>query len=328
MTYNTRSDDAEEHELKSTSTAELSPLRGALGTKPSLSHHDEEGEDEKLKKPKLKSPVRSQLRTKKSQTRNYIPLLSLISLIVGLMNVIVAKKGNSDESSLLGKNGNNQNVINQNSGDDLIFSCPGNITKSANDKDAMLTEFYDDKNFQIEESAANSKKVNETELKNVVYDGWDYNYYGMKKKLYEWKSEHFSSLKSGDSIFESGCGIGLNILMTVEILKESANIEDLKVYGIEYVPKSVIDANINLNQLLTAAGNATLGAPICRGDATDLNFIPSNSFDLAYTGKLLGIVIVKSLQENTKKKAWVQSFADIINSFFSYSYNIMTIMCP
>lgn len=75
--------------------------------------------------------------------------------------------------------------------------------------------------------------------------------------------------------------------MTVDILKESANVENLKVYGIEYVPKSVIDANNILTQMLPETGNASLGSEICRADATDLFFIPSNTFDLSYTGKIV-----------------------------------------
>ncbi len=72
--------------------------------------------------------------------------------------------------------------------------------------------------------------------------------------------------------------------MTVDILKESANVCDLKVYGIEYVSKSVADANRILGQVLPQTANAQLGSPICRGDATDLFYIPSDSFDLSYTG--------------------------------------------
>lgn len=85
---------------------------------------------------------------------------------------------------------------------------------------------------------------------------------------------------------QSACGIGLNLLMTVDILKESANIEKLEVHGIEYRASSTADANNLLSQLLPPAGDAKLGVPICRGDATDLFYVPSNTFDLAFTGKL------------------------------------------
>ena len=75
--------------------------------------------------------------------------------------------------------------------------------------------------------------------------------------------------------------------MTVNVLKESAKIENLKVHGIEYRATSTADANNILPQLLPIFGGAgaSLGAPICRGDATDLFFVPSNAFDLALTGK-------------------------------------------
>ncbi len=89
---------------------------------------------------------------------------------------------------------------------------------------------------------------------------------------------------------KSGCGRGMNLLMTVEILNETQQIHNLQVYGVEYVPSSTKEANHILQSLLPNVGNATLGSPICRGDATNLDFVPSNSFDIAYTGKVFFFV--------------------------------------
>ena len=78
--------------------------------------------------------------------------------------------------------------------------------------------------------------------------------------------------------------------MTVNVLKESSSIENLKVHGIEYRASSTADANNILPQLLPKFGggeDTSLGAPICKGDATDLFFVPSDTFDLAFTGKFL-----------------------------------------
>ena len=80
----------------------------------------------------------------------------------------------------------------------------------------------------------------------------------------------------------------MNLLMTIEILNESQNITNLQAYGVEYIPSSTTSANHILERLLPDVGNSTLGSPICRGDATNLDFVPSNSFDIAYTGKRVG----------------------------------------
>jgi hypothetical protein len=212
-----------------------------------------------------------------SLKRKCFILLATISLFAGLIAIhVIQTKENGDlmkESSKYHINNLHENVT---------ISCPLEIDKSANDKDAMLSEFYDDFNKKTI-----SKTVDLKKLKNSSYDGWGKNYNQFKTDIYQWKCQHFSTLKSGETIFESGCGSGLNLLMTVETLKECANIDHLQVYGIEYVKSSVEEANLVLDQLLPQVGNATLGSQICQGDASDLFFIPSNSFDLSYTGELI-----------------------------------------
>mmetsp|Transcript_9767 Transcript_9767/g.11382 ORF Transcript_9767/g.11382 Transcript_9767/m.11382 type:complete len:365 (-) Transcript_9767:59-1153(-) len=165
---------------------------------------------------------------------------------------------------------------------DVKLSCPTTNKQSSNDKDGFMGEFYNETNVEFD-LAIGFEEIDEEQLKNKKYDGWSRTYNTRKKIFYEFKSTYFKSLQSGDSIFESGCGIGLNLLMTVEILKETANVDNLKVYGIEYIPASVREANNVLSQLLPKKGSE-LASPICRGDATDLNFVPSDSFDIAFTG--------------------------------------------
>lgn len=99
----------------------------------------------------------------------------------------------------------------------------------------------------------------------------------------------FSSFESGDTIFESACGRGFNLLMTVEIFKKELGIENISVYGIDYVESSVLLANEILSTALKPIGSQ-LGSPICRGDATNLFFIPDGSFDLVFTGYIDPIV--------------------------------------
>jgi hypothetical protein len=115
------------------------------------------------------------------------------------------------------------------------------------------------------------------------FDGWGKPYDFVKAGMYHWKSTRYpKNLNDGDTIYESACGIGLNIIMTLEILKEVKGVSNLIVYGNEYLPSSVNTSNRVLESLLPPL-NATKGS-ICAADSTNLYFIPSNSFDLVFTG--------------------------------------------
>ena len=65
----------------------------------------------------------------------------------------------------------------------------------------------------------------------------------MKDSLRPWKVKAFVPyLKSGDSIYESACGSGLNLLLTLEVLLEN-NITSITVSGNDYLEKSIYRAN-------------------------------------------------------------------------------------
>jgi len=123
---------------------------------------------------------------------------------------------------------------------------------------------------------------------------------GKKKKTYEevkegmkqFKSKYFSPyLQDGSTIYESGCGIGLNLFMTLEILQEQEDdddekvkrIENLFVYGNDGWDINVQTANAIYNQIPPALSRRGL---ICTIDSIQLGFIPENSFDLVYTGRI------------------------------------------
>jgi hypothetical protein len=61
----------------------------------------------------------------------------------------------------------------------------------------------------------------------------------MKAGMYDWKKRHFvENLPSSNAmIYESACGTGLNLFMTLEIIQESARetAENITIYGNEYV---------------------------------------------------------------------------------------------
>jgi hypothetical protein len=125
------------------------------------------------------------------------------------------------------------------------------------------------------------------------FDNWGHSYNDVKKGMKKWKSRRFSELRNGSSIYESACGIGLNLFMTLEILYETHGITNLVVYGNEFVPESVDVArailgtsnNETSNDGVTGflPGDGQLGT-VCVGDSAKLDYVPANSFDLVYTG--------------------------------------------
>jgi hypothetical protein len=120
-------------------------------------------------------------------------------------------------------------------------------------------------------------------FRDTEYDHWGHTYEELKASLYQWKSKHFvKGIKSGDRIYESACGIGLNAYMTMEIMDEVAGIQNIEFYGNDYARDSVTVAHCIAGSGRLPA-NGRLGA-ICRADSTDLSFGPSNFFHLVFTG--------------------------------------------
>ena len=116
-------------------------------------------------------------------------------------------------------------------------------------------------------------------FRNVTYDDWGRTYMEVKEKMYPWKSEHFD-IQTGGTMYESACGIGLNLFMTLEILQEARNVTDISVYGNDFVQDSVEVAKTISNHL---PANGIRGK-FCQAESTNLLHVPSDSFDLVFTG--------------------------------------------
>lgn len=133
------------------------------------------------------------------------------------------------------------------------------------------------------------------------YDDWGISYTSMKAGMTKWKTQYLlPHVRTGDTIYESALGLGLNALMTLELLVEQGDggPQALTLFGNEYLPSSTVRANAFWDALLSGSGdtNADTYLPvqldvtkgrICTGDSTRLPFVPSNSFDLVYTGYIL-----------------------------------------
>ncbi|CAB9509514.1 expressed unknown protein [Seminavis robusta] len=125
-------------------------------------------------------------------------------------------------------------------------------------------------------------------FRDHVFDGHTRTYTQFKESEREFVRDFFvPHLKPGDAIYESACGIGLNLFAVLELVAEEANLTGITVYGNEYIEENANRANWILDVLLGAQLDEDMPnkkGHVCRGDSTDLSFVPANSFDLVYTG--------------------------------------------
>lgn len=106
--------------------------------------------------------------------------------------------------------------------------------------------------------------------------------------MYRWKSTRFD-IHDNSTVYESACGIGLNLYMTLEILAEAKGLKNLVIYGNEFVPESVEVANSMLASLELPSGGQM--GKICPADSAHLHdFVPADAFDLVYTGYISPLI--------------------------------------
>ena len=148
-------------------------------------------------------------------------------------------------------------------------------------------------------------------FRDTEFDNWGHSFEEVKQSMYPWKSQRFvQGLKSGDAVYESACGIGMNLYMTLEILQQVADIHNITVYGNEYVPESVdiaraIAAGTREHPTSYLPAGGRLGT-ICAADSTQLDFVPSNTFDLVYTGYISPLFNPLHLNKSTTDENFAQ----------------------
>jgi len=182
---------------------------------------------------------------------------------------------------------------------DLLFTCPvgpKSIAVNENEATGLIADFYNKTNGE------RNSKANRTveELTNTKYDGWGKTFKENKKLFNDWKAEQFSTLQSGDVIYESACGEGFNLAMTLQIMKDAGKIENVSVYGNDYIERSVEVGHYVLEKI---APSGTKIGSLCQGDSSNLHFVPSDSFDLAYTGYIEPITFNTDEETNDLCKA-------------------------
>lgn len=207
-------------------------------------------------------------------------LLMIVSITLALCTTIIFVYGRSDRW-------NDVKVD-----DDYFFSCP--VFKNQ-DVTNESHENFEDIYVKVSQNITTDKNEFLKTFRTEGYDGWGKTYNEMKEGMTPFKTKFFRPyLRTGMKMYESACGIGLNLLMTLEILNELENNDDkvglgteITVYGNEYVKESVKRSEMVLAEGVIPAGNHR--GVICTGDSTNLSHVPSNAFDLVYTGYITPI---------------------------------------
>lgn len=164
------------------------------------------------------------------------------------------------------------------------FSCPSSV--EIPDNDFLFQERY---GYATDALPTNINDFLGT-FRTKTYDDWVRTYEQMKTGMYDWKTKYFApNLNDGDSIYESACGIGLNLYLTLEILNEVKGLESLVLYGNDIVEASTQYANYLFEK---APPFGSKKGTICTGDSDNLDFVPSDAFDFVYTGFISPIMDV------------------------------------
>ena len=190
------------------------------------------------------------------------------------------------------------------------MKCPSTVSPAKN-----YVESFDEYIKPVEQRANNLQDYLQT-YRTKEFDAWLRTYEQVLEGMRHWKSTHIvPNVKSGDKIYESASGMGLNLVMTLEILKEHG-INDVTVYGNEYLSGSVEFGNQVLDALLHESGNHR--GLVCAADSTNLEHVPTNSFDFVYTGYISDLV--DPLEFNLTEKENEQRYKDLCKSTSLFQY--------
>ncbi|CAB9517683.1 expressed unknown protein [Seminavis robusta] len=197
-------------------------------------------------------------------------------------------------------------LLNQSVAASVAYTCPTNIDQATNDKDGVF-DFYNidtEKHTRVQDRAI-------AELLDMKYGAWGITPHQRKAVNAQWVHWYADALllhataEGSTTIYESACGVGLTLYVILELLAEQYNITGLEVYGNEYIADNVITANrfyLQQQQRQDQQDNTTSSLPhpklgrICLGDSTNLDFVPSNAFDLVFTGYIDPITDPLNLQ--------------------------------
>mmetsp|Transcript_12964 Transcript_12964/g.30572 ORF Transcript_12964/g.30572 Transcript_12964/m.30572 type:complete len:421 (-) Transcript_12964:315-1577(-) len=203
----------------------------------------------------------------------------------------------------------------------IRFSCPSQ-EYAVNAEGEDFEEYYTSVSREITDNRTEFLST----FRTAEFDGWGKSYNKIKSKSTDFKAKYYPRyLKEGSHLYESACGIGLNLYMTLEILGDEKltggePITGITVYGNEYVKESVDKAReVVLAEGVIPSGNRQ--GTICPGDSTNLDNVPSGAFDLVYTGYLTPDMDTLNLHQDDPCFDDYTEYDDICAGYHRYQKN-------
>ena len=165
----------------------------------------------------------------------------------------------------------------------VFFQCPTVARQPETAANWDTVRF--DSNYEKEHAHTTTLEDFVLNYRNFTYDDWGKPYHKVKTAMEGWKRKAIIPyISPGDHVYESASGLGLNLLMTMEILQEERGDVPITIHGNDYLLSSTVRANSFLDRVLPK--HITKG-DFCLGDSASLAHVPSNNFDLVYTGYVL-----------------------------------------
>lgn len=158
------------------------------------------------------------------------------------------------------------------------------------DETSLYVQFYDEPSHKLLQVVQTNLTTYQQVYRKISFDSWGKPYEEFKEALREWKVRHFAPVFPNPHgkyiIYESACGIGLNLALTVEILYEASSFQTIELHGSDYVDASVAVAIILYEQghIVEPFKHKSHLGKFCTADSTRLSHVPSNTFELVFTG--------------------------------------------
>ena len=154
----------------------------------------------------------------------------------------------------------------------LRYACPCSFDNS--DRPATHS-LFPDHSSQI----SNMTRFMKT-FRHMQLDDWGHSYAEVKKGMHDWIATRYAEYLTANSlIYDSAIGEGLHTHMVLDILLEMKQIRNITVYGNDLSSDSIKIATAMGERFFPGGGK--LGT-VCQGDSTQLQYVPSASFDLVF----------------------------------------------
>eukprot|EP00978_Attheya_sp_CCMP212_P011115 scaffold27184_cov45-Attheya_sp.AAC.4 len=175
-----------------------------------------------------------------------------------------------------------------------IYSCPTVWEKAENDQGDALAHYKKDARALADVFYTAAAKDQTVVFEELTYDGYEETFDSKKEQSRAFKVKYFcSNLKSGEAIYESASGSGMNLLMTLEILKFECDIHNLVIGGNDYIEEnvknaiyvhSVLKPTLSQSSYFCVADSASSGTEHNHNPFAISGHVPAKTFNLVYTG--------------------------------------------